>query len=124
MMRTIVDQVTALTKAAQVAQPIIGRIVIQVRSGKHDMRCPDPSDLFQIRPTSNAPASVAPRLPCLIVPSPVRQAAHSSAMRPAATLAYASGSLEANTPTELTPMSGIQAAKLSPDRHGHPDLAH
>jgi hypothetical protein len=40
MMRTIVDQVTALTKAAQVAQPVIGRIVIQVRGGKHDMRCP------------------------------------------------------------------------------------
>jgi hypothetical protein len=28
MMRTVVDQVTALTKTAQVAKPIIGRIMI------------------------------------------------------------------------------------------------
>jgi hypothetical protein len=119
-----VDQVAALTKAAQVAKPVVGRIVIEMRSGKYDSRCPDPSDLLQIRPTSNAPASVAPRVSCLIVPSPVRNAAYSSAMRPAATLAYASGPFESHTPTELTPMSGIQAAKLSPNRHGRPVLAH
>jgi hypothetical protein len=38
MMRTVVDQVAALTKAAQVAQPIVGRIMIKMRGGKHDMR--------------------------------------------------------------------------------------
>jgi hypothetical protein len=124
MMRTVVDQVAALTKAAQVSEPIISRIMIEVRGGKHDMRCPDPSDLLQIRPTSGAPPSVAPRISCLIVPSPVRNAAHGGAMRPAATLAYASGPFEAHTPAELTPMSGIQAAKLWPDRHGRPGLAH
>jgi hypothetical protein len=124
MMRTIVDQVAALTKAAQVAKSIVGRIMIKVRGGKHDMRCPHLSDLFQIRPASDAPASVAPRLPCLIVPSPVRNAAHSGAMRPAAALAYAASPLEANPPAELTPMSRIQVAKLSPDRHGHPSVAH
>jgi hypothetical protein len=113
-----------LTKAAQVAQPVVGRIMIKVRSGKHDMRCPHPDDLLQVRPTSDAPASVAPRLPCLIVPSPVWQAVHSDAMRPAAALAQASGSLEANPPAELTPMSRIQAAQLSSDRHSRPVVAH
>jgi hypothetical protein len=52
-------------------------------------------------------AAIAPHLPCLIVPPPVWQAAHSGAMRPAAALAQAAGSLEANAPAELTPMSRI-----------------
>jgi hypothetical protein len=87
MMLTVVDQVAALTKAAQVAQPIVGRIMIKVCSGKHDMRRPHANDLLQVGPTSAASASVTPRLLCLIVPSPVRQAAHSGAVRSAATLA-------------------------------------
>jgi hypothetical protein len=61
MMRTVVDQVAALTKAAQIAQPIVGRIMIKMRGGKHDMCCPHLCDLFQVRPTSDPPASVAPR---------------------------------------------------------------
>src|SRR5512132_1576265 len=113
-----------LTWATQVAHPIVGRIMIKVRSGKHDMSCSHPNGLLQIRPTSDAPPPVAPRLPCLIVPSPVRQTAHSGAIRPAAALAYTGCSLKANAPAELTPMSRIQAAQLSPDRHGRPDLAH
>jgi hypothetical protein len=118
MAGTVVDHVAALTKTAQVTQPVVGRIMIKVRSGKHDMSCSQPHHLFQVGPTSAAPALVAPCAPCLIVPSPVRQAAHSGAMRPAAALAYAGCSLEANAPAELTPMSRIQAAQLSPDRHG------
>jgi hypothetical protein len=98
--------------------------MIQVRSGKHDMRCSHPNGLLQIRPTSDAPPPVAPRLPCLIVPSPIRQTAHSGAMRPAAALAHAASTREANTPAELTPMSRIQAAQLSPDRHDRLDVAH
>ena len=113
MMRAVVDQVAALTKAAQVAQPIVGRIMIQVRGGKHDMCCPHPNDLLQIRPTSDASPPVAPRLPHLIVPSPIRQAAHSGAMWPAAALAHAAGALETNPPAELAPMSRIQVAELA-----------
>jgi hypothetical protein len=107
MAGTVVDQVASLTKAAQVAQPIVGRIMIKMRGGKHDMRCPHLGYLLQVGPTSNAPAAVAPRLPYLIVPPPIRQAAHSGTMRPAAALAQATGALEANAPAELTPMSRI-----------------
>jgi hypothetical protein len=123
MMRTVVDQVAALTKTAQVAQPIVGRIMIQMRGGKHNMRCPHLSDLLQVRPTSDASAPVAPRLPCLIVPSPVRQAAYSGPMRPAATLTHAACALEANAPAELAPMSRIQIAEVSTDRHASRDVA-
>jgi hypothetical protein len=123
MIRTVVDQVAALTKTAQVAQPIVGRIMIEVRSGKHNMRCPHLSDLLQVRPTSDASAPVAPRLPCLIVPSPVRQAAYSGPMRPTATLAHAAGPLETHAPAELAPMSRIQFAEFSTDRHASRDVA-
>jgi hypothetical protein len=44
-------------------------------------------------------------------------------MWPAAALAHAAGSLEANAPAEFIPMSRIQVAEISPDRHGAPDLA-
>ena len=103
----VVDQVASLTKTAQVTQPVVDRIMIKVRSGKHDTCRSQPHHLFQVGPTSDAPASVAPCSPCLIVPSPVRQAAHSGAMRPAAPLAHAAGTLEAHAPAELTPMSRI-----------------
>jgi hypothetical protein len=122
MIRTVVDQVAALTKTAQVAQPIVGRIMIEVRSGKHNMRCPHLSDLLQVRPTSDASAPVAPRLPYLIVPSPVRQAAYSGPMRPAATLAHTAGPLETHAPAELAPMSWIQFAEFSTDRHASRDI--
>ena len=101
------DHVASLTKTAQVAQPIVGRIMIQMRGGKHDPCRSQAHHLFQVGPTSNAPPPVTPCLPCLIVPSPVRQAAHSGAMRPAAPLAHAAGTLEANMSAELTPMSRI-----------------
>src|SRR5512132_3087747 len=104
MAGTVVDHVASLTKTTQVAQPVVGRIMIEVRSGKHDPGRSQAHHLFQVGPTSNAPTSVAPCLPCLIVPSPVRQASHSGAMR-AAPLAHAAGALEAHPPAELTPMS-------------------
>jgi hypothetical protein len=45
-------------------------------------------------------------------------------MWPAAALAHAASALESDAPAELTPMSRIQVAELSPDRHDPQDLAH
>jgi hypothetical protein len=41
-----VDHVASLTKTAQVAQPIVGGIMIKMRGGKHDARCPQPHQVF------------------------------------------------------------------------------
>jgi hypothetical protein len=60
-MWAIVDQVAALTEAAEVAQPVVGRIMIQVRSGEHDARRPQPHHLLQVGPAGGAAAPVAPR---------------------------------------------------------------
>jgi hypothetical protein len=40
VMRTIVDQMAALAQTAQVAQPVVGRIMIEVRGSQYDTRCP------------------------------------------------------------------------------------
>src|SRR5512144_2301561 len=101
MMRAVVDQVTALTKTAQVAQPVVGRIMIEVRRGQHHMRCPHLRDLFQVRPAGDAAAAVAPGVLRRIEPPPIRQAAYGGSMRPAAALAHAARPLEANTPAKL-----------------------
>jgi hypothetical protein len=101
VMRAIVGQVAALTEAAQVAQAVVARIVIQVRGGQHDARRPHHRHLFEVGPAGGPAAPISPRVLRRIVPSPVRQAAHGSTMRPAATLAYAVGALEADAPTEL-----------------------
>jgi len=117
VMRTIVQHVAALTEAAQIAQSVVGRIVIQVRGGEHDARRPHPPRLFEVGPSGDAATAIAPRLACWIEPPSVRQAAHRAAMRPAACLAYAAGALKADTSAEMGPMRGIQAAQLSSDRH-------
>lgn len=117
VVRAVVDHVATLTKAAQIAQPVVGRIVIEVRGGEHDARRPHPHHLFQVGPAGDAATAIAPRLACWIEPPSVRQAAHRAAMRPAACLAYAAGALKADTSAEMGPMRGIQAAQLSSDRH-------
>ena len=109
-MRAIVEHVAALTEAAQVAQAVVGRIMIQVRGGEHDARRPQPHDLFQVGPAGDTAAPVAPRLSCRIVSPPVRQAAHGGTMRTAAALANAAGALEADAPAKVAPMRGVQVA--------------
>ena len=42
------DHVAALTKTAQVAQPVVGRIMIEVRGGEHDAGRPQPGHVFQV----------------------------------------------------------------------------
>jgi hypothetical protein len=117
VVRAIVDQMATLTQAAQVAHSVVGRIVIEVGGGEHDARRPQPRHLLEVGPAGGAAASVAPRLLSWIVPSAVRQAPYGGAVRPPAALAHAPGAIEADAPTELAPVRGIEIAKLSPNRH-------
>jgi hypothetical protein len=89
MVRSVVAQVAALTEATQVAQPVVGRIVVQVCGGEHHARRTQPRHLLEVGPAGGAAAPVAPCLPRRIKPPPVRQAAHGGPVRSAAALAYA-----------------------------------
>ena len=107
MIGAVMDQVAALTEASQVAEPIVGRIMIKVCGRKDDTRCPYSNDLFQVRPASTAPPPVTPGLPFWIVPASIRKGAHSDPMRPAAVLTYPAGALKAHPPAQLFPVSRI-----------------
>ena len=109
-MRAIVKHVAALTKTPQVAQPVVGWIMIEVSGGEHDAGCPQPGYVFQVGPSGDATTPVPPRSLCRIEPPSVRQAAHDGTMWPAAALAPAAGALEADAAAEVAPMCGIQTA--------------
>ena len=91
----------------QVAQPVVGWVVIEMRSGEHDARRPQPRYVFEVGPTGDAAAPVTPGGLCRIEPPSVRQAAPSRTMWPAAALAHAAGALEADAAAEFAPMCGI-----------------
>ena len=110
MVRAVVEHVAALAKTAQVAQPVVGRIMIEVGGGEHDAGRPQPRYVFQVGPSGDATAPVPPGGLCRIEPPSVRQAAHDGTMWPAAALAPAAGTLEANAAAEVAPMCGIQTA--------------
>ena len=54
VVRPVVDEVTALAEAAQVAQPVVARIVIEVGGGKDDPCRPLSRQLLQVRPAAGS----------------------------------------------------------------------
>ena len=117
MMRPVVEHMAALAEAAQVAQAVIGRIVIEVRGGKYDTRRPAAGHVLEVRPVRGAAAAIAPGLVAGIEPSSIRQAANARAVRPAATFTDAAGALETDAAAELAPVRGIEVAEFGADRH-------
>ena len=108
VVRAIVGQVAALTEAAQVAQPVVGRIVIEVRGGQHDARRPDRSS---VRSRASGRDGRAGRLGVSRRIVPARRPAGSvrSGRATPAALTHASGALEAYAPAELAPMRRMRS---------------
>ena len=103
----IVRQVAALAKAPQVAQPVVGRVMVEMRRGQDDAGRVLPDHVFEVRPASRATAPVAPRAKPGIEPAPVRQAAEIQAVRSSAALAFAARALEPHAAAQLRPVAGI-----------------
>ncbi len=72
MVRPVVDHMATLTKALQVAKPVITRIVIEMRRGQHDTGVPYPRCLDHVGPTRCPSAVVAPSVPIGIEPASIR----------------------------------------------------
>jgi hypothetical protein len=89
MVRSVMQHVAALTKRAQILQPIVRRIAVQVRRGEHDARRPKPGCLHEIGPAGGPSSAISPCRRLIVEPSPVWQAAEANEVRPAATLASA-----------------------------------
>ena len=113
------QHVTALAERAEVPQPVVGRVAVQVRGREHDARLPIPGRLDEIRPPGCSPTAIAPRGCPLVEPASVRQAADQSEMRPPAALAHTSGALKANLAAQLTPVRRIERPQFTTDGHGY-----
>jgi hypothetical protein len=87
MVRPIVDQVAALAQAFQIARPIVGRIVIEMRGGEYDASLSYPRCLDDVEPRRWPPASIAPNVLVSVGPAPIGETADGFAVRPSAFLA-------------------------------------
>src|ERR1700730_15664349 len=52
VMRPVVTQVAALAEAAEIAQPVVGRFVIEMRGGEHHPSGADPQNFDQVGPAA------------------------------------------------------------------------
>jgi hypothetical protein len=60
MVRTIVDHVAALAEALEITQPVIARVVIEVRCSQDDTGLPQLRCFFEIGPPGRPAAAIAP----------------------------------------------------------------
>ena len=119
MVRPILDQVTTLTERAEVRQPIVGWIAVEMRRRKHDMRHPEPCGLYEVGPPRDAALTISPCPYLLIEPPAVRQTADESEMWSPTALTLASRALEANVAAQLMPVRWIEQPQFRTYRHGY-----
>ena len=117
MVRPILEQVAALTECAEILQPIISWVAIEMRGRKHDTSHPKPCGLHEVGPAGHTALAVAPSRRLFVEPSSVRQTADAGEMRSPAALASTSSPLKANATAQLTPVRRIQWPQFWAYRH-------
>ena len=108
------EHVAALTKALEIAPRVVAGIVIEMGRGENDM---GRAQLVEDR-TEGRGARIASPVPPLIgvEPAPVRQAKDIVAVRPAADLAAAAGTFEANARLICGQSMGSWSGPMVPNR--------
>jgi hypothetical protein len=101
MVRPIVDQMAPLAQALEIAQPVIARVMIEVRRRQDDAGSPHLRRLLEVGPPGWPATAIAPSASRGIEPTSIRQTANGDAMRPTAPLANAGSALEAHAPADL-----------------------
>jgi hypothetical protein len=119
MVRAVVDQVAPLAEAFQVAQPVVARIMIEMRGGEDDTGLPHLHGFLEIWPAGWPTAAASPRMSCRIEPAAIRQASDGLTMRPAAAFTGAPRPLEADAPANLPPVDRIEPSQFTLYWHGH-----
>jgi hypothetical protein len=113
---TVVNHMAALAERLQVSQPVIGRIMVEVRSRENYPGCPN-CDVVANSSNKAASASIAPRPFVFIPPSTIAQMQDLTAMRPAAPLAPAFSSVKPDYRRKLRPVDWVKPLVLGADRH-------
>src|SRR3954468_23506764 len=96
MMRSVVNEMAALTQASQVFQPIVAWIVIEVVTAQKDAGLTNSSRFLDVGLASRTAAMIAPGLAGVVVPSSIRQNANDFAMRTPAALTDAASAFAAS----------------------------
>lgn len=71
-MRAVVAQMAGLAEGAEIAQPVVGGIVVEVRGGEDDAGGAEADRVEQGGPAARPTAAVAPGFCAHIEPAPVR----------------------------------------------------
>src|SRR5690348_2705739 len=95
MVPPVVNHVTALAEALEIAPPVIARVVIEVRRRQYDPGSSHLRGLLEIRPPRRPTAPIAPSMTGGIKPAPIGQTPNCHSMRSAASLTNSSGARSA-----------------------------
>src|SRR5271156_3869637 len=123
MLRPVMQHMAALAQAAQVAEPVVGGIAVEVRGSQHDPGGAQLDRLHQVGPAGRTAAPVTPSARCLVEPAPIRQAADLRQMRSATRLASPTGPLETDAPAQFAPVRRVEGPQFGTDGHLAPPFA-
>jgi hypothetical protein len=115
----IVHKMAALTERAEVRQPVVRRVAIEMCRCKHDTGHAKLGGLHKVGPPGHAPLVILPGRRLLIEPPPIRQAADEGEVWSPTPLAPTSGTLEANTAAQLAPVWRIERPQFATYGHGY-----
>ncbi len=117
MMRSIVDHVTALAQAPEIALSVVTWIVIEMGRGQDHSGLPLLRRLHEVGPAGVPTAAIAPTMTGNIEPTAIGQAANCHAVRAATSLTNALSTLEPHPPADFAPISCIELPHLRSYRH-------
>ena len=120
MLWPVMQHVAALTEGAQVGQPVVGRIAVEMRRRQHDACSSQACCLHEIGPPGQFAAAIPPGRRRRVEPAPVRQAADESKVGPVTPLAPAAGTLEADAAAQRAPVRRIKRSEFATDGHDDP----
>lgn len=130
MFGPVVEHVTALAERFQVAQPVIGGIVVEVSGRQHDARRPGHAIIWHDQTVQSSTALIAPCLGIIVPPAPVAEMVDLAPVRPPTGLAVPLGAIEPHHGGQLRPVHRVEPLEVGSDRHGSelkrrgPDISH
>lgn len=118
MFGPVVQHVTALAERFQVAQPVVGGIVVEVGGRQHDTRRPGHAIIRHDQMVQGPTAPIAPYLGVLVPPAPVTKMADLAPVRPPTGLAVPLGAIEPHYGGQLRPIHRVEPLEVGSDWHG------
>ncbi len=117
MLQPIMAKMAALTKRLQIAEPIVGRGVIEMGRRQHNPHFLQRRIVAIVRPVDGLTSIIPPKLALGIEPPAIAEMMNDLAMRPAARFTTTAGAIETHHSTQLRSIDRVVPAKRRLDRH-------